>query len=77
MELFRNRNLVKVKQLIGCTGSDLDKVCINERASDSLCAGDEDFSQRDFTEKDRRFEKEGDRIYHEGEDDLDKETFTH
>jgi hypothetical protein len=69
--------LVKVKQLIGCTGPDLDKVCINERASDSLCAGNEYFSQRDFTEKYRRFEKEGDRIDHEGEDDLDKGRFTH
>ena len=36
MEFLRDWDLVKVKQLICGTGSDLDKVCINERAGDGL-----------------------------------------
>lgn len=41
VEFFWDWHLVEVKKLIGGTGSDLDKLCVNQWACDWLCAGDE------------------------------------
>jgi hypothetical protein len=77
MKFFRDRDLIKVEKLICRAASNLDKLCIDKRTRNSLCAGNENISERYFAEKDRSLKVESDRIDHKGEDNLNLQRATH